>query len=323
MKATKQGRVLLGPVTTSVVLLFVALWATTEKAQAENLNVNCDNKETIHKALKLLATLNPQGPNKVTVSGKCKENVVIQSFDRLTLISKSGASISDRSKGNLSVVDIEDSQSVTVQGFTINGGADGIACETASVCYLQANTVQSSLGQEGVAVGGGSRAFLNGNTIQNNTQRGLTVNGGAQVFSQNDTFSGNTSAAIVANSGTYFTATGSSVTNNGSDGSAGIVVSDHSAMRLISCTISGNKGDGVDLQHSSEARFDPYFGPTTVTGNAGVGVAVRDLSFAFFSAGESVTSNASGTDVLCIPQFSATRGALTNIGGGVTNCVEP
>jgi len=50
---------------------------------------------------------------------------------------------------------------------------------------------------------------------------------------------------------------------------------------------------------------------------------VRDLSFAFFSSGNSITGNLGGTDVLCSPQFSATRGALTNIGGGTTNCVEP
>jgi hypothetical protein len=292
-------------------------------AQGISLKVNCGGRgalSTIHGALKLL---NPQGPSTITVSGTCKENVLIQSFDRLTMIANPGASINDASGGTIPVVDIEDSHSVTLNGFTINGGADGVVCETASVCYLQANIVQSSLGQEGVGVGGGSRAFLNGNTIQNNTQRGLTVNRGAQVFSNSDTFSGNTSAAIVANSGTYLTATGSSVLNNGGDGSAGIVATDHSALRLISCTISGNKADGVDLQHGSEARFDAYLGPTTVTANAGVGVAVRDLSFAFFSSGNSVTGNLGGTDVLCSPQFSATRGALTNIGGGTTNCVEP
>jgi hypothetical protein len=31
----------------------------------------------------------------------------------------------------------------------------------------------------------------------------------------------------------------------------------------------------------------------------------------------------SGTDVECLPQFSATRGALTSIGSATTNCVEP
>ena len=48
---------------------------------------------------------------------------MVQSMDRLTLITNNGASITDRSNGTLAVVDIEDSHSVTLQGFTINGGA--------------------------------------------------------------------------------------------------------------------------------------------------------------------------------------------------------
>jgi len=236
-------------------LIMVFAMALSAYAQGSNPKVNCNGGgplSTINGALKLL---NPQGPNTITVSGTCKENVLIQSFDRLTLIANPGASINDASGGTIPVVDIEDSHSVTLNGFTINGGADGIDCSAASVCYLQANTIQSSLGQQGVGVGGGSRAFLNGNTIQNNTLRGLTVNAGAQVFSNSDTFSGNTSAAIVANSGAYLIATGSSILNNGSDGSAGIVATDHATLRLISCTISGNKADGVDLQHGSESAI--------------------------------------------------------------------
>jgi len=309
--------------TTCVLFLLVAIWASHQSAQAANLTVNCDKKETIHQALKLVAALNPGGPNTINVSGSCKDNLVIEGLDRLTLITKNGASISDRSSGALPVVYIHDSQSFTLQGFTINGGGDGVDCFGASVCRLLSNTIQSSLGQQGVGVGGSSRGILVGNTIQNNTQRGLTVNGGGQVFSNSDTFSGNASAAIVANSGTYFTADLSSVTNNGSDGSPAIVLTDHSAARLISCTISGNKGDGVDVQRSSEARFDAYDGPGTVTANSGVGVAVADLSFALFTGGTTITGNLAGADVLCLPQFPATRGALSNIGGGVTNCVEP
>ncbi len=171
--------------TTCVLFLFVAIWATSQSAQAANLSVNCDKKDKIHKALKVVAALNPGGPNTINVSGSCKENLVIDGFDRLTLTTKSGASISDHSNGTLPVVFVHDSQSFTLQGFTINGGADGIDCVGASVCYLRSNTIQSSVGQEGVGVGGGSRGILVGNTIQNNTQRGLTVNGGGQVFSRN------------------------------------------------------------------------------------------------------------------------------------------
>jgi hypothetical protein len=292
-------------------------------ARGASLIVHCGGKgalSTINGALKML---HPDEPNTITVSGTCNENVVIQSFDRLTLISTAGSTINDVSGGLSAVVGIADSHRVTLQGFTINGGIDGVICGSASVCYLTANTVQSSAGQEGVFVTSGARAFLTGNVIQNNGQRGLTVNGSAQVFSSTDIFRDNADIGIVANSGAYLAATNSIVQNNGSDGSDGVLASDRSILRLVSCTISGNTLNGVTLQHSSEARFDSFSGPSTVSGNGGSGVVVRDLSFGFFGQGNTITGNLGGTDVLCAPQFSATKGALTNIGGGTTNCIEP
>src|SRR5438105_11314169 len=97
--------------------LLLAIGAANQYAQAAHLSVNCDKHESISKVLRLLAKTNPQGPNRVTVSGSCEGNLVIQSMDRLTLITTTGASISDRSDGNLAVVDIEDSHSVTRAGI--------------------------------------------------------------------------------------------------------------------------------------------------------------------------------------------------------------
>src|SRR5262250_578309 len=164
--------------------LLLAIGGVTTCAQAAHLTVNCDKKETIHKAVKLLANSNPQGPNTVSVSGSCKENIVIRSMDRLTLITKTGASITDRSRGSLAVVDIEDSQKVTLQGFTINGGAQGILCNTASLCYLTGNTIQGP-GRFGVNVLKGSRVFLESNVIEN-WGRGAFIDRSAEVFSSND-----------------------------------------------------------------------------------------------------------------------------------------
>ena len=89
---------------------------------------------------------NSQEPNTVSVSGSCRQNLVIQSMDRLTLITRKGASITDNSNGSLTVVDIEDSHSVTVQSFTINGGGTGVGCGNASVSYLTGNTIQGGGG---------------------------------------------------------------------------------------------------------------------------------------------------------------------------------
>ena len=107
----------------ALFLSVVIIGAASQYAQAANLKVDCDKHESIHKALHLLASSNPQGPNTITISGNCEANFVIQSMDRLTLITKTGASLTDGSGGSLAVVDIEDSQKVTLQGFTINGGA--------------------------------------------------------------------------------------------------------------------------------------------------------------------------------------------------------
>ncbi len=183
-------------------LLLVAIGAASQYAQAAHLSVNCDKHESISRVLRLLAKTNPQGPNRVTVSGSCEGNLVIQSMDRLTLITETGASISDRSDGNLAVVDIEDSQRVTLQGFTINGGAQGILCSTASLCYLTGNTIQGP-GRFGINVIKGSRAFLESNVIED-WGRGAFIDSGAQVFSSNDVFQSNGGSALVVLAAAYF-----------------------------------------------------------------------------------------------------------------------
>src|SRR5438874_12332924 len=221
--------------------LLLAIGAAGQYAQAAHLSVNCDKHESISKVLRLLAKTNPQGPNRVTVSGSCEGNLVIQSMDRLTLITEQGASITDGSGATLPVVDIEDSHSVTVQGFTINGGNGGVNCGSASVCYLTGNTIQNGAGN-GVFLSGGSHAFLQSNVIQNNGGRGSIVSGGSQMSSINDVFQGNTAQGADVGSGSYFQTSNSNFLNNG----VGLRVGT-STVQLGGGTISGNLGDGMIL----------------------------------------------------------------------------
>lgn len=293
--------------------LLVAIVATNQYAQAANFSVNCDKHESISKVLRLLAKTNPLGPNTITVSGSCRGNFVIKSMDRLTLITRNGASITDRSNGSLAVVDIEDSRSVTLQGFTINGGDGGIGilCSTASVCYLTGNSIQGGgPGHFGVNVVRGSRAFLESNVIEN-WGRGAFIDRSAEVFSSNDVFQGNGGSAIVVLNRSYFESLNSTLDNNGLGIEAG-----GSGVFLGGGTISGNSSDGIRVLAASEAIFS---GPT-ITANGGVGVQVLDGSFAGFLAA-SITGNLSGLDVDCEPQFPITR--FVDRTGGITNCVEP
>jgi hypothetical protein len=293
------------------LFLLVAIGAASQYAQAANLTVNCDKHESIHKVLRLLANTNPQGPNTISISGNCKANFVIQGMDRLTLITQTGASITDRSSGTLPVVDIEGSNRVTLKGFTINGadGGIGILCSTASLCYLAGNTIQGP-GHFGVYVIQGSRAFLESNVIKD-WGRGAFIDSGAQVFSRNDVFQSNGGSAIAVLNRSYFESSNSSLDNNGVGIEAG-----GSGVFLGGGTISGNTFDGVRVLAASEAIFS---GPT-ITANGGVGVQVMDSSFAGFLAA-SITGNLSGVDVDCEPQFPTAR--FVDRTGGITNCVEP
>ena len=299
--------------------LSVAIGGASQYAQAANLRVNCDKHESISKVLHLLAKTNPQGPNRVTVSGACVENLVIQSMDRLTLITETSASITDSSGGSLAVVDIEDSHSVTVQGFTINGGGGGVLCNTTSVCYLTGNTIQDGAGT-GVGVFADSHAVLESNVIQNNGGRGATVNDRSRMASSNDIFQGNGAQGVAVISGAYFGTSNSSFLNN----VVGVEAFLNSTVRVNGGTISGSVcassapfcGDGVVLLGGAQASFANM----TITANGGSGIHLEDGSFAVFF-GTTVTGNLSGTDVECAPQFPITRFVAGT--GGNTNCVEP
>ena len=291
--------------------LLVAIGAAGRSAEAANLTVNCDKKQTIGETLKLLAAVHLPGPNTLSVVGSCRENILIQSVDRLTLITKNGGSITDRSGGTLAVVDIEDSHSVTLQGFTINGGSAGVSCGASSVCYLTGNAVQDVLGV-GVSVSGGSHGFLESNVIQYCAGAGATVGDGSQMFSSNDVFQGNAAQGVNVGSGAYFVASNSSFLNNG----VGILAV-ASNLLFHGGTISGSIGNGMTLLADSTVSFRDA---TTVTGNGGEGVHLEDASFAGFQSA-TVTGNAGGLDVDCASQFTITH--FVDRTGGVTNCVEP
>jgi hypothetical protein len=286
-------------------------------AQAANFSLNCDRDERINKTLRLIAKTNPQGPNRVTVTGSCKENVKIRSMDRLTLITINGASITDRSNGNLAVVDIEDSRSVILKGFTLNGGAAGVACSTASICYLTGNTIQAA----GVGITNGSRAYLESNEIQNRGGRGSTVLGNSLMFSSNDVFQDNGGQGVAVIGGSHFESSNTTFLNN----LVGVEAFLNSTIRLNGGTISGSVcasasspycGYGVVLLGGAQASFANM----TITANGGSGIHLEDGALAVFF-GTTVTGNLSGTDVECAPQFPITRFVAGT--GGITNCVEP
>jgi hypothetical protein len=257
----------------------------------------------------------------VAVSGTCHENVVIRGFDRLTLIATPGTSINDASGGTADVITINDSSRVFLQGFTINGsGGNNVIDCVDSNCSFAGNTVQGAA-STGVFVNR-ARVSLSGDVIQDLAGDGMFVGFDASVQADGVTIQRNAGAGVNGVSGTLII-TNSTVQNNAGDG---IDVLQHGTAALSHTTVTGNGGNGISVLGSSTLQVG-IFGElkgSSITANQGAGVFVRDLSFARFTSGvpNVVTNNLGGTDVMCSPQFPATRGAL-RIGGGTTNCVEP
>ena len=297
----------------AVLLIACAIPAA---AAGSRFNVNCDKGEKINKLLNTIAKAGAVPPITVNVSGTCKESVLIQNFDRLTLQTKTGAVIIGQSKTLVPAVTIAQSTFVTLQGLTIQSGLDGIDCVENSICDLNGLTVENSAGS-GVAFGR-SAGILTANIFQNNAGRGLNVVNGSKVLVNGGTMQGNAADGLGVVSGSNLTMENATIQNNAGDG---VRVLLGSALRMFDTTITGNAGNGITLFSQANGSFEQINTGNVVTGNTGNGIAIRDVSFARFFDTNNVSGNLTQPDITCIPQFPATRGSGT--AGGTTDCVEP
>ncbi len=288
--------------------------------------VDCgSSNKLINSINSALASLDPSENDTVYVRGVCRENVTVSGFDRLQLIAQNGASIADASGDTTPALSIDNSTRVFVQGFIINGNGPNAQTEaidcTFSYCAFSGNTVQG--GSDGVDVFRGAHASFQGDVLQNNNNgAGIFVGQGAFVLAIGVTTQTNGLGANVA--GGFLQINNSTFQNNVGPG---IVVRLNGTVNMFASTVTGNGANGVSILSHSTLQLGSVGGVigSSITNNMGAGVQVKDLSFANFQNGVSnvVAGNLGGTDVLCSPQFPATRGALTSIGGGTTNCVEP
>jgi hypothetical protein len=293
----------------------LTLCAITASAQGSKFNVNCDKGDKINKLLNTAAK-SAVPPVTINVSGTCKESVLIQNFDRLTLTTKSGAVIIGPSKNVNAAVTVAGSSNVTLEGFLIQGGLDGVLCVENSICNLNGLTVEN--GTLGGVAFGRSAGILNGNIIQNTGGRGVNVTNGSKVLVFGGTIQGNGDAGIGVVSGSELAAQNVTIQNNAGDGLRVLL---GSSLRMFDNTVTGNGGAGVNLFAQSNGSLEQDITGNVVTGNAGNGVVIRDLSYARFFNPNNVSGNLTQPDITCLPQFTVSFGA--GGAGGTTDCVEP
>lgn len=304
-------------------------------APGSKLNVDCDAGQTICAALATLDKMHAvgsAGPNMVMISGTCNEDITVVGMDNVTLQGNPTATVNGNANGFGVVLWVTDSQNFAMNNITLsgNGIATGVYC-AAAVCHLNNDIVEDSAGI-GVGVGPSSMVFLSSTTVQQNAGDGVHMGGNGNVVLAGATIQSNGGAGVHLQAGGSLLTTAQSqgyeivgpastvIQNNAQDG---ILADVNSAARLNFTMISGNGRDGIRLEGGAKAQL----ASVSVTGNTGHGVRLGDLSFGEFADGNSISGNNAGSatplDVVCDPQYSATRG-LGNLSGTTTNCpAEP
>lgn len=253
-----------------LVVCLVTLWFLQSVGVAGTTKVTCGPKETIGNALKKL-----KPGDTLLVSGTCNESVEIGAeLTRIILDGQGKATISGPDKNTPAITVL--GREVTIKGFTVKGGRQGISIVRGGTAVVDGNTVENT-GRTGVTVSQNSSAQIINNTIRNNPNQGILVAGSSFAWIG---FLDNVEDT---------TAKPNTIQNN----AVGIEVDRGSAARIHGNIITGNKRAGVGVERGSQADI----GGNTINGNGGDGI---------FMVGNSTVNlgNDTGNDFRRLPNTS-------------------
>jgi len=248
--------------------------SSTVAVAAAPPSVDCDSGASIGNAIITL----PPG-DTLLVSGTCAEHLVINGatgkFDGITLDGRGTATIRGPDTTN-DTLRLEAVKGVTITGFRITGGRDGIHSRWSTDVFILNNTIENT-GRNGVQVSRGNWSQISGNTIQNNPRNGIQVE---------------ESTVRIGSINEPPTPLPNIIRNNGG---IGIVVSRASVARILGNTIANSTQHGIQVAKMSQADI----ASNTIDGNGSSGIQVTQGSGVNLGAdtgtGLERTPNSSGT----------------------------
>lgn len=237
----------------------LALCAAALPATAATISVDCDAGQTI------MAALPKSAPgDTIQVSGTCSEHVnIAPQFVNLTLDGQNKTTIRHPGGQALSphAVYVRGKE-ITVKGFTITGGLDGLHLSGPASGVSDGNTVTGNKGR-GVHIDKGSVLRILNTTVENNGLIGIDVTGASYAYigvyiprvprlSPNTVRNnGGPGINIERSSGAWVV--GNTITGNRQ---GGIEVHRNGQADVIANVISGNGGDGITASFGSGINFD-------------------------------------------------------------------
>ena len=239
----KQSSIFRSALVGLLVLIPVAAWA--------QLTVDCSAGGILQAAVN-----GAQPGATILVLGVCNENIRINDEKaRITLDGQNAAIINGANPaGNTILVA---GRNITIRGFTITGGRNGIAVLRGGMGLIDSNTIQGA-SENGINVAQHSFAGILNNTIRDNQGAGIRMLDG--------------SSARIGFMDLAQPASGNVIRRNGA---AGVLVQGSSGASLAANDISENDGPGVSVQGASHADL----AGNQISGNDADGVSVTQNSF--------------------------------------------
>ncbi len=290
---------------------------------------------TIHDAL---ASLPAAGPNFISVTGTCHENVVMAGRTDLNISGNPTATVVPGNAGHL--LAISSSQRVGIQNITFDGGRGALVSNNSQVELVNI-TIQNSLGiglttidslvhiadstikhstRSGISVGGGAfyvDSDITGTTVTNNGRNGISVLTGHLILNGGDEVTPGTENVISNNAGVGVAVANSAEADIngdnriiGNQGAFGLEVIHTSTVIMTDGIISSNAGVGV---HCGETSHCEWAGITKIDSNGKGGIEITDHSDAYLDGGIDISGN---TGVGVLVDLSS---LLNSLGGNTIN----
>jgi hypothetical protein len=291
---------------------------------------------TIHDAL---ASLPAAGPNSISVTGTCHENVVMFGRTDLSIFGNPSATVVP-GNANGHLLAIAASQRVGIQNITFDGGHGALINDNSRVDLTNV-TIQNSLGigltsidslvhiadstvkastRSGISVGGGTfyvDSDVTGTTVTNNGRTGISVLTGHLILNGGDEVTPGTENVISNNAGVGVAVANSAEADIngdnriiGNQGAAGLEVIHTSTVIMSDGVISSNAGVGV---HCGETSHCEWAGITKIDSNGKGGIEITDHSDAYLDGGIDISGN---TGVGVLVDLSS---LLNSLGGNTIN----
>ena len=262
-------------------------------AEAAMINVNC-NTGSLQTAIN-----GAKSGDIISVTGTCNENINIwETKERVTIVGLTTIDpLGNETKATIEGLNAAAStisimgQGITVKGFIIKGGDNGIFVGRGGTATIDDNTIQNT-GTNGIVVNMNSFARIINNKIRDNPSNGIHV-------------SEDSSARIGFLSGNDTNASPNIIENNDENG---ILVTRTSNTRIVGNTIRNNTNNGVSVAKVSQADISG----NTIDGNGENGILVTQNSGVNLG-------NDTGTTIFDLPNTTnfnnGDKGLRCSIGG--------